>query len=404
MAARVYLLFQKVRQLFRLGVELLCNAIGLFRFRRKHEVGKKCLALQAYALHLAQLFAPVVRQLQHEDIEVSFIVLRHPQYDARARKELRAYARDGLGIAAGNIKTYDQTIWDNYDLILYNDVYARFPLRKTARWMLMHGVGISPRMVTPSPLRKTVFDFDQFLVTGSFDAQVVRACGKQGGHQVDPLVVGLPFLDRLADPGVSREQYLKRLLLDVQKKTVLFAPHWGRQDLLKKYVASCVSLLQETGYNVIVKLHACSFNRDQAHGVDWRRQLRQHPGLAVDNDVDDIPALKHADVLITDFSSRAFIFMQLNKPVLLFAQRPFVASLHEERARLMRRGAQVAETLEALPALIRQALQNPGLLRAARRQVAEACFSNVGSAAAAVGALVENELGRAVGETVATSS
>jgi CDP-glycerol glycerophosphotransferase (TagB/SpsB family) len=55
-------------------------------------------------------------------------------------------------------------------------------------------------------------------------------------------------------------------------------------------------------------------------GVDGAAARRRvAPRLAVDHDIDDIPALEHADVLITDTSSRAFNFMVLDKPVARFS-------------------------------------------------------------------------------------
>jgi hypothetical protein len=99
-------LIQSAISAIRLLIEILLNGIGLFNglTRRKGvRHGKKRIAFQAYSVHLAQFFQPVVTRLQKEDIEISFIILLHPQFSFKSSRELRAYARDVLRIPDRNI-------------------------------------------------------------------------------------------------------------------------------------------------------------------------------------------------------------------------------------------------------------------------------------------------------------
>jgi CDP-glycerol glycerophosphotransferase (TagB/SpsB family) len=75
--------------------------------------------------------------------------------------------------------------------------------------------------------------------------------------------------------------------------------------------------------------------------------VRAHAGerIRVDDDVDDISALRHADLLITDISSRAFNFMLLDKPVVAFCpDEVFVDRLDRERVEPIRQGAHLARS------------------------------------------------------------
>jgi CDP-glycerol glycerophosphotransferase (TagB/SpsB family) len=390
-------LIQSILVIIRLMIITLLNVIGLFNvITWRREGGKKRIAFQTYAIHLAQFFRPVITQLLKENVELSFIILLHPQFPLKSARELRAYARDVLLIPNNNIHYYWKTIWETYDLIMYNDVYAKFPIRKTTNWLMWHGAGVTPRRITGSMLRKTLFDFDLSLMAGSHDVNVVKEFCEKKGHSAELVPVGLPFLDRFADPGISRERYLMNLSLDTNKKTVLFAPHWGlarnNSQILNRYFDHCIAILKELDYNIILKLHACSLNISQAKGVDWKNRVQKLDRIAIDHNFDDIPALAFSDILITDFSSRAFNFMMLDKPVILIFQVPFTELVDVDKARLMQRGALVADHLDDLKQLIERSIENPDLLSMDRQRVASECFVNFTRSADAVVALIKNRI------------
>ena len=125
---------QFILMFIRLLIETVLNVIGLFNmtnWKRVRKDSKKKIAFQTYSIHLAQFFQPVVTRLLNENVELSFIILLHPQFPLSSTRELRVYARDVLHIPEKNIQLYWRTIWEKFDLIIYNDVYAKFPIRKT---------------------------------------------------------------------------------------------------------------------------------------------------------------------------------------------------------------------------------------------------------------------------------
>ena len=126
--------------------------------------------------------------------------------------------------------------------------------------------------------------------------------------------------------------------------------------------------------------------------MNWKKRLQKLDFIAIDYNLDDIPALAFSDILITDFSSRAFNFMMLNKPVILIFQAPFTKPVDVDKARLMQRGSLVADHLDDLKQLIERAIDNPDLLSVDRQRVASECFVNFSRSAEAIVALIKNRI------------
>lgn len=383
------LVIARVLVIYALNLTGLLNLKGVFSNKRS---GKKKIAFQAYSTHLAQFYKSIISDLlkDEKNIEISFIILFNPQFSFRSALKLREYVNTVLHIQKKNIKFYCGTFWEKYDLIIYNDLYAGFPLRKTKKWMLSHGTAITSWMITKSVFLKTIFDFDQMLLAGPYDIPMLREHFEKTNLAVDVVSTGLPFLDRLIDPGITREAYFNRLSLDKNKKTILFAPHWGAEnsykDALEGYFDQVISILQETSCNIILKLHACSFNIVMAKGFDWKAKLKNIKNIVIDYDIDDMPSLKFSDILITDYSSRAFNSMLLDKPVILILKvdSSDLNDLEETEYEneninrlallLMQKGAFVVKEMDDLKKVINEAVTMPELLRNERKEVVSQCF------------------------------
>jgi hypothetical protein len=204
-------------------------------------------------------------------------------------------------------------------------------------------------------LRKSVADFDVVAVCGEIDFERVRRRFENLPTPPELVRVGFPFLDRLERPPVDRSEYLRARSLDPGRKTVLLAPHW--KTLRGAGIARFEEVVRALGglpYNVVIKPHACSLVPSMAAGVDWRQRLMRYAvegRVAIDLDPDDIPALVHSDVLVTERSSRSLVFMLLGKPAVEIVPP---APSPEESARLavIRPGVHEARTAEDLISLL----------------------------------------------------
>lgn len=388
----------------RVLVEVVLNVAGLFRFspllRRHPEGGKKRIAFQAYSIHLAQHYQTIIAELRNEpgEFEIVFIVLPHPHFPLQSMRSLGAFARSQLGIPGANIHYYWQTLWEKFDLVMYNDVYARFSLRSGKKCLLQHGAIISERWVKGHFLRKTFSDFDIVLLNGKVDHDFLKQRHADRFNTVKAYHIGLPFLDRLnlldEDPG----HYLGRLAHRRQKMNVLFAPSWSGLNSLENcgtaYIDQVVTILLQMDLNIIIKLHSCSFNKIMAGGIDWKKHLQKfsaYESVKIDYDVDDVPALKYCDVLITDISSRSFNFMLLGKPVIFYFPATETREKRDaNRIELVKQNAFTAMSPENITEILHQLMAHDAY-KTATLSMVDHLFSNYGEATkAAVNIIKEN--------------
>lgn len=376
---------------WRVLIGALLYLIGLLNVRAALRPNRRTrsIAFQAYAVHLAQCFAPIIARLQQEapDIDIHFIILPHPHFPFRSLRDLRAFARDCLKVPDGNVRFFWQVLWRKYDLLVCTDVYARFPLRRTRKVLLKHGAGVASRILKRHPFRKTIFDFDLVLVNGEADYEILSNSCPPKFVADRVIAAGFPYLDRLQTCAETREDYLRRVGLAPDKKVALVAPSWrGLQAIQARqpgYLDEIIAVLRELDWQVIIKLHACSFNKAMAQGEDWGERLCRYaqPSIRVDDKIDDVPALLHADLLITDISSRSFDFMLLDKPVIaVFPDDLFTDQLDHERIKLMRQGTFFARSPAEIKSIITRALNGRDPLHSERQRLAQRFFAHHGRA------------------------
>jgi hypothetical protein len=376
---------------------------GLFRFSRRPRTrsGRPQVVFEAYACHLAQFQEPIIRELLRDgQVDVFFAVSPHPQFPSRERGALRDWAK-AVGIDRRRIAPFWKTLWWTPDLVVSADMLAAWPLRRTRTCLLSHGPAFARRAFVGRWPRRRLLDFDLVLAAGAYDRSAIETARATGSPSRTIVAdVGCPLLDRLFAPGCSRAEYLQRIGLREAPPVVLYAPHWtdlnyggeAAPSLVRAIVAALVSLPVQ----VILKPHVMAFLPHAALGQDWRRFFRGLVGPTVRHDeaVDDVPALAHSDVLVTGVSSRAFNFMLLGKPVVVFPLAVAPADAFEaRRLELVRAAAAVARDVPSLALEVAAALHNPAARREARHRTAQILFANPGGATRATVDVLYRELG-----------
>jgi hypothetical protein len=203
---------------------------GVFVFSRaaSGRPRAKRVLFQAYSTHLAQFYQGIIDELRRaRDVQIEFVILPHPHLPLSCARDLRVFARERLGFRDDEIRPFWRTLWRRYDALICADVYARFPLRRSGRTILLrHGPGVNRRHLAHRLFRKTVFDFDVCLVPGEHDREILAAWSERRGA-TRIVATGQPNLDRLGAPEVTRDRYLAELGLDAARPTLLFAPRWS---------------------------------------------------------------------------------------------------------------------------------------------------------------------------------
>jgi hypothetical protein len=240
-------------------------------------------------------------------------------FNRSLRHELEARFRDeGLTVAR---ETY------GFDVVIVGDT-VRDPQRygPTLLCFVNHGTGF--KNILYRNLRAQQHTRYQIFVEGDYRVHKIRRAGVEGCSTVHK--VGLPKLDPLFWSGYpTRTQILRRLGLDPERPTVLFAP---------TYKPTCIDRVRESiveatrGYNLIIKLHQYSWRGKYAphwHHTIYERAVTQasHAVLIPVDDYNILPYMHAADTLISEASSTVFDFLALDKIGIIFVL-PYDALRH----------------------------------------------------------------------------
>ncbi len=369
----------------------------LYRYGVLAKSRKKRIAFQAYNPQTAQVFVPIVNELKKQaGIEIWFIVMFHPYHGPKGLLATKAFALKELGIEKKNLVYIWESYWRRFDALICSDVYAKFPVVKTRKMIIPHGAGLLSRWIEKNPLRKTVSDFDAYLLCGDFDRLQVK--DHLNGH-TELHNVGFAFADSLFH-GAMRSGAPKGRKAD-RKKVVLYAPSWGHTyaygDILTRNIKEVMACLREKEVVVLLKLHAASYVPAQAKGISWRKKLDQYldwDQVQIITELDDRPFFEGADLLITDISSRSFNFMITGKPVIVYGVPDQYAQSRVESMRIKKiyEGSYQANTPVELSALLDKCLQNPREMALQQQKVVKEVFSNPGRAASKTAQVIMRKL------------
>lgn len=365
---------------------------------------KKRIAFQAYNPQTAQVFIPIVNELKKQaGLEIWFIVMFHPYHGLKGLIETRAFAINKLGIEKHNLLFIWEAYWRRFDALVCSDVYAKFPVTKTKKLIIPHGAGLLSRWVVKNPLRKTVSDFDAYLLCGDFDLSQVkdRLSGKIELHSV-----GFPFVDSLFQDSTRSglPGHEAAAVKADNRKVVLYAPSWGHTytygDILSRNIMEVMACLRDKALIVLLKLHAASYIPAQARGIVWRKKINQYldrDQVHIITELDDRPFFKAADILITDISSRSLNFMITGKPVIIYGvpdQYP-ESGIESMRIKKIYEGAYHANTPFELSIMLDRCLQNPHEMALERQKVVRDVFTNPGYAASSTARVIRQIAGNA---------
>jgi hypothetical protein len=350
---------------------------------------KKRIAFQAYNPQTAQVFLPIINELKKRaGLEIWFIVMFHPYHGLKGLIDTKTFAIKELGIEKNSLLFVWEAYWRRFDALVCSDVYAKFPVTKTKKLLIPHGAGLLSRWVVKNPLRKTVSDFNAYLLCGDFDLLQVKEhlSGKTELHSV-----GFPFVDALFHDSTRSglPDHDAAVQADHQK-VVLYAPSWGHTyaygDILSRNIKEVMACLRDKAVRVLLKLHAASYIPAQAKVILWRTKINRYldgDQVQIITQLDDRPFFKAADILITDISSRSFNFMITGKPVIIYGvpDRYSQSGIESIRMKKIYAGAYRAQTPVELSIMLDRCLQTPHEMALERQKVVKEVFTNPGCAA-----------------------
>lgn len=154
---------------------------------------------------------------------------------------------------------------------------------------------------------ENIYLMDLIITYGPESAQRISEKGLNTIH------VGNILFDDWFRSEINEEDInMLRRRLDPQKKTILYLPTWDKDSSIDSFIEE-ISLLKDE-YNVIVKLHHCTFSGE----ANRLCRYLSFPEIIVLGDYfDSLPLYKVSDIVITDgISGATFDALSMDKKIL----------------------------------------------------------------------------------------
>lgn len=286
-----------------------------------------------------------------------------------------------------------KTSWHDktpYDVYVTSNVSVRAqPRNPRLSVQIFHGVSFRNFAVSPEYLR-----FDKLFFPGRYmmEQYIARGILAEGDPRIE--LMGMPKLDRLVDGSIRRNEVLSSLGLDPAVPTVLWCPTGARHNGFELFGHAGLAAIQKLGVNLIVKLHDhphLKKNQTRDEVLAHARVGLGPQGRLIDHS-DVTPLLVAADLLVSDASSVAFEFCNLDRPIVfidvpqLLANRAGLENNAMDLDTHGRNVGRIVKTPEELASVIQEELKNPAALSGQRRRTASHIFHQPGTAAARMAA------------------
>ncbi len=158
--------------------------------------------------------------------------------------------------------------------------------------------------------------FDLYCTFGPNTTDGFNRLAKQHGHffvretgwaKLDPL------FSQFSNKENINQQMMEKLNLSTKKPIILYAPTFPPKYTSAPDLLPAFSKLKEAPYQILLKFHTLLDEKIQQQYCELSNQ-----NVTIINDVNILPYLQIADVLITDTSSVAYEYLVLNKPIITY--------------------------------------------------------------------------------------
>ena len=247
---------------------------------------------------------------------------------------------------------------------------------------IFHGVSFRNRGV-----RRENLAYDHFFLIGPYMRRKFEDAGFLNRNDPRGVPVGFPKTDPLLSRQFDRRAWLKHYGFGGQRPVILYAPTGEANNSLETMGQEIIARIGASGrYDLLVKPH----DHPKVSTTDWFAKLGtlESEHTRVVRDLDVIPMLRLADLLITDASSVANEFTLLNRPI-IFIDVPELFEHSRRTGALLdlktwgRRGGIVLQNPEDIAHALADSLAHPDRAAEVRRAIAQDLFYNSGHAAQA---------------------
>lgn len=162
--------------------------------------------------------------------------------------------------------------------------------------------------------------FDTIFASGPKNKEEIQEREEKFGLPKKNIVEwGSSVIDNMTDAYVKMKS--EEVTVAGQKKTVLIAPSWQKDNILDSCIEKMLDKLKDTGYHIIVRPHP-QYVRHFESRIDTLQQKYETYGIEVQKDFSSNKTVYMADLLVTDWSSIAFEYSFSTLKPILFIDTP----------------------------------------------------------------------------------
>jgi hypothetical protein len=189
--------------------------------------------------------------------------------------------------------------------------------------------------------------YDSIFLTGEYQKKDLRKLEElRNIPRRELFVAGCTYLDVLSErirelPAEQGEH----------RKTVLVAPSWGANGILRRYGLKLLEPLAKSSYRVIIRPHPQSVISEKDTIETLRCRLESFKNVEWDFDAENLRSLSRSDALVSDFSGVIFDYAFLfGRPVAYprfdFDKRPYDLADIEDEAWTFRAVRELGEAVD----------------------------------------------------------
>lgn len=163
-----------------------------------------------------------------------------------------------------------------------------------------------------------IFSFDYYdtiLCSGHYQKNELRLLEERRGTKTKTLLdSGCPYIDAIFERKDNAQDAQSEIS---DKPTILIAPSWGQNGLLRHIPLEVLKDILNENVNVIIRPHPQSLISERDLIDDLQTNLKNYQNIEWDFTTDNFPSLAKGDLLISDFSGITFDFaLVFEKPII----------------------------------------------------------------------------------------
>lgn len=245
-------------------------------------------------------------------------------------------------------------------VIMFRHAAHKFPERRIMKIGFRHGAYNFKKYTHADNYN----EFTLFLTTSQSDVEIAESLGCRtvysiGAPKIDPLFNGKYNSDTLIP-------YKEKANIDSSKKTILLTTTYNASGMsaINKWINKLDYLNRR--YNVLVTVHPWA---DRAK----KNRLQKESCIYFIEDINTLPYLAIADVMVGDYSSIMGEFCALDKPIITFKVTPGKRAITEILELISSISIQV-NTFDEMVTAIDRSLNDPDELSKARQEANKIMF------------------------------